>query len=149
MDIGDKVKLRKVTGENEKFADRIGSVGEIIVANYPAFRIKMISDGTEIVVNKNEIDYTFVRRYKTPQSVIDLATHYLLNKEGEVALYYRITKGKYNTGEEYRGLAYHSPDFNNWSGTNERNPEEFVKNSLICIKPGMAYNNDTKMLETL
>jgi hypothetical protein len=76
------------------------------------------------------------------------ATHYLPDKNGNIQMYYRVTKGAYNTGEKYIGLEYYS-SFGIWQGSQERNPEEFVKNSLICIKPGMAYNNDTKMLETL
>ena len=27
--------------------------------------------------------------------------------------------------------------------------EEFIKNRLICIKPEIAYNNDTKRLEKI
>jgi hypothetical protein len=85
-----------------------------------------------------------------PDKVIALATHYLPNLEGRVQMYYRINKGKYNTGEEYKnGLSYYSPDFETWRGSNEKNPMEFVKNRLVCIKPGMAYNNDTRIIEPI
>lgn len=84
-------------------------------------------------------------------SPLETATHYLPNKQGRVQLYYRATKGEYNTGEEYSGLEYFSPDFQTWRGTNERNPEIFAKERLIKIgnRTRAFYNHHTKKLEFL
>lgn len=67
------------------------------------------------------------------------ATHYLPDKNGNIQMYYRVTKGFYNTGETYRGLEYYS-SFGVWQGSNERSHEEFIKNRLAKIEGKDPFN---------
>jgi hypothetical protein len=63
---------------------------------------------------------------------METATHYLPSSDGGISLYYRRTEGFWNTGEKYSGLEYYS-SFGSWQGTNVRDIEEFISESLVEI----------------
>ncbi len=56
----------------------------------------------------------------------------LLNPDGSIGLFYKLTDGNYNDGSPYISLAYRG-HCNTWQGTNERNIGEYIKNRLVRI----------------
>ena len=64
---------------------------------------------------------------------METATHFLPMKDGKTPqMYYRVTEGKYNTGEKFKGLQYFS-SFGSWQGTNESDVEKYINEKLVEI----------------
>ncbi len=60
------------------------------------------------------------------------AEYYLPNKNGTIALFYRMFTEKYNDGVERAGLQYQSFS-GTWFYTGELNEEKFIEEKLIKI----------------
>ena len=66
---------------------------------------------------------------KLPRS----ATHYLPNKDGSIALFYKWVYTKCNDNTIAKGLSYLSTCGGGWMGSMERNPENFMKERLLPL----------------
>lgn len=55
-----------------------------------------------------------------------------LSPDGKfIALWYKVNHTTFSDGSKGVGLSYMSGDFNVWRGTNQRDPEAFLKNPIF------------------